>query len=227
MTSKNKPPRGRPTEAELERRKSRVLEVARKLFMEHGYAGTSVAEIAKRARVSPRMIASHFGEKEDIFTQVIIERNKRASSIAVETSSAGSLEDILFSAAKACWTTLYSPEAISYGRLIAGEGARFEAQTREMARASAASFFGILESIFSGLYRRGLITQKDHVKSAKYFFDLMVGASQPQAMMGYMDMIPTDDELKEKIVIFRNGWLEAPKEPAQSNAGATASATKG
>ena len=45
---------GRPTASELERRKARVMEVATELFISHGYAGTSLIDIARGAAVVKR-----------------------------------------------------------------------------------------------------------------------------------------------------------------------------
>jgi len=104
MPSAKRPPRGRPTQSDLEKRKARVLEVASKLFMTKGYAGTSLAEVSKLARVSPRMISAHFGNKADVVTQIILERSLVASQLAAETASGTTLEEILYGAARFAWT---------------------------------------------------------------------------------------------------------------------------
>ena len=116
MPPAKKPPRGRPTQSDLEKRKARVLEVASKLFMTRGYEGTSLAQVSKLARVSPRMISAHFGNKADIFTQVINARTVSASLLAAETATGETLEDILYGAAKFAWTAAYSPGAVSFLR---------------------------------------------------------------------------------------------------------------
>jgi AcrR family transcriptional regulator len=211
MPAKKKPLRGRPTPAELERRKARVLDIAKTLFMKHGYAGTSVARIAQTARVSPRMITAHFGDKASIFTQVITERNARYSLAVTEVAAdSNSLEDILFGVAKYAWSTSYSPEALAFTRLIVGEGERFFEQTSAIARISSESYRGSMTEIFRELHSRGLFTRDDPKRSAKYFIDLIVGTSAPQAAMGYTELVPTDDEIRLKIRIFIAGWLNAP-----------------
>ena len=138
-----------------------MLEVAETLFMTRGYAGTSVSEISKRTRVSPRLISAHFGEKADIFAQVIRARLSRAFSLARETSAEGSLEDILFSTARFALSSAYSSDAINFVRLVVGEGKRFESQTAEIARVSSDHFYGEMERIFIDLNRRGLIDVSD------------------------------------------------------------------
>ncbi|HSJ44867.1 MAG TPA: TetR/AcrR family transcriptional regulator [Euzebyales bacterium] len=54
-------------------RRSQLLDVAKEVFAEHGYDGTSVEEIAARASVSKPVVYEHFGGKEGIYA-VIVDR---------------------------------------------------------------------------------------------------------------------------------------------------------
>jgi AcrR family transcriptional regulator len=215
MAPAKRPPRGRPTQSDLEKRKARVLEVASKLFMTRGYAGTSLAEVSKLARVSPRMISAHFGNKADVFTQIILERSAIASQLAAETASGTTLEEILYGAAKFAWTTAYSPGAISFLRLVVGEGERFETHTAEIARTTSAVFYGEMERIFVDLGERKLIPLCDPKAISKYFIDLIIGFSPPQAAMGYWDLVPDCDEMKSKVHFFCLGVQAMATDEAQ------------
>lgn len=202
MTVAKNSRRGRPTPLQLEKRKQRVLEVAGALFVRHGFAGTTVSEIAKRSRVSPRLISAHFGDKTRIFAEVIRENNSQALHLAEETGPGGSLEEILFGVARFAWTMAYSPSAISFLRLLVGEGGRFTDKTSEIAKRASDDFFGRMEGIFIDLMQRGLVPDGDAQRLAKYFVDLIVGFSLVQAGMGYWDRVPDDDEIKDKIGLF-------------------------
>ena len=70
---------GRPTAAELEKRKVRVIEVATELFVSHGFAATSLVDIAREAGVATRTLYEHFGDKEAIFREVIFARDAEAT----------------------------------------------------------------------------------------------------------------------------------------------------
>ncbi len=54
-------------------RRAQLIEVGRSVFAKHGYEGTSVEEIAKRAKVSKPIIYEHFGGKEGLYA-VIVDR---------------------------------------------------------------------------------------------------------------------------------------------------------
>nr|WP_042178204.1 TetR/AcrR family transcriptional regulator [Kibdelosporangium sp. MJ126-NF4]CEL13046.1 Transcriptional regulator, TetR family [Kibdelosporangium sp. MJ126-NF4]CTQ98732.1 Transcriptional regulator, TetR family [Kibdelosporangium sp. MJ126-NF4] len=49
------------------RTRARILEVANRLFLERGYEGVTVAEIAREAGVSSVTVFNHFARKEDLF----------------------------------------------------------------------------------------------------------------------------------------------------------------
>ena len=48
-----------------------VVDAATRLFVEHGYAGTSVARIAAEAEVSPETVYAVFGTKRDLLHAVV------------------------------------------------------------------------------------------------------------------------------------------------------------
>jgi len=54
-------------------RRAQLIEVGRSVFAKYGYEGTSVEEIAKRAKVSKPIIYEHFGGKEGLYA-VIVDR---------------------------------------------------------------------------------------------------------------------------------------------------------
>jgi AcrR family transcriptional regulator len=49
-----------------------LLESARALFAERGYAGTSTREIARAASVTEPMIFRHFGSKAKLFEEAVL-----------------------------------------------------------------------------------------------------------------------------------------------------------
>lgn len=51
--------------------KSKIIDVAKKLFSENGFEGTSIRELAKIAEVNVASINYHFGSKEQLFFTII------------------------------------------------------------------------------------------------------------------------------------------------------------
>ena len=66
-------PRARMTGTE---RRQQLIGIARSLFAERGYEGTSIEEIALRANVSKPVVYEHFGGKEGLYA-VVVDREVR------------------------------------------------------------------------------------------------------------------------------------------------------
>ena len=73
----------------LERR-AQLIEVGRGVFARHGYEGTSVEEIAKRAKVSKPIIYEHFGGKEGLYAVIVDREMDYVERRIVEAISSGS-----------------------------------------------------------------------------------------------------------------------------------------
>ncbi len=56
-----------------ERTQAQILQAAMRLFIDHGYHGTSMRQIAAEAGVALSGIYNHFASKEDIFLAVLFE----------------------------------------------------------------------------------------------------------------------------------------------------------
>jgi AcrR family transcriptional regulator len=69
--------------------RDRLLDAAAALFAEHGFSGTSVASIAKRAGVTTGAIYSNFAGKDDLFTAVVERHMKRQAGAYRELYSEG------------------------------------------------------------------------------------------------------------------------------------------
>ena len=68
MVKKEKPTKGEVTRLAVE-------EAAIALFMEQGYAATSMRQIAKRAKLALGGIYNHFSSKEEIFKGIIVDKH--------------------------------------------------------------------------------------------------------------------------------------------------------
>jgi AcrR family transcriptional regulator len=68
-----------------EQRRDQLIEVARALFAEKGFEGTSVEEIAARAEVSKPVVYEHFGGKEGLYA-VVVDREVVRLDLAIHTA---------------------------------------------------------------------------------------------------------------------------------------------
>ena len=63
--------RGRPRGANRDETKARILAAAAAEFGEHGYEGTSIRSIARRAEVDPALVHHYFDDKAALVAEVV------------------------------------------------------------------------------------------------------------------------------------------------------------
>lgn len=71
-------------------RRAQLIEVGRSVFAKHGYEGTSVEEIAKRAKVSKPIVYEHFGGKEGLYAVIVDREMDYVERRVTEAISSGS-----------------------------------------------------------------------------------------------------------------------------------------
>jgi AcrR family transcriptional regulator len=62
---------GRPTREDSERKMAQLLHSAAEIFIQEGYAGTSMAKIAAAAEIGKPTIYARFGSKANLFSEVV------------------------------------------------------------------------------------------------------------------------------------------------------------
>jgi len=75
--------------------RDRVIQAAYQLFIERGYHGTSMRQIAERAKIALGSIYNHFASKEDILTAVMIERNPYRDIVPALAAAEGATAEAL------------------------------------------------------------------------------------------------------------------------------------
>jgi AcrR family transcriptional regulator len=117
---------GRPPKELAGEVDERVLEAARKVFLERGFEGASVDEIAQAARSGKQTIYARFRGKRELFTAVVtrdIATRIRQSANAIP--SGGPIEERLGNAAMFMLHASLEPERIALMRLAIAETQRF------------------------------------------------------------------------------------------------------
>ena len=78
MKKKKRAGPGRPEGDSFAR--DRILKAAEMAFSEHGYAGTSLREIVKRAHVTQALVTYYFGTKEALFKEIFMRRGREIAT---------------------------------------------------------------------------------------------------------------------------------------------------
>ena len=100
-------------------KRAAILEAAKQLFLEQGYQGVSMDQIATTAGVSKLTVYSHFGDKETLFAAAIAATCEEVLPEELfAPAPAGTLREQLRSIGQAFFDLITSDEAISMHRLM-------------------------------------------------------------------------------------------------------------
>jgi AcrR family transcriptional regulator len=196
---------GRPTLDDLQKRKERILDTAYDLFIERGYAETSLVDVARQSGVATRTIYQHYGDKADIFKAVIDERTILPHIDAPAIDTDRDLPELLLDIAHYVCAVAFSKEAISYQRLMIAESNRFPELMRGVFEGLYNRFHSTVAAAFEELAKAGKIPQHDHLQTTKFFIDLLLGAVPLHLTMNWITAPPPESELRAKVALFIAG----------------------
>ena len=193
---------GRPTAAELERRKALAIDVATDLFVTHGYAATSLVDIAKGAGVATRTIYQHFGDKEAMFREVIFARDTETVLQPPLVEPGDTLFSALSRVADYAYSVTFRERSIGLMRLMIAESNRFPDFMRSIVNSIYGRFRQNIRKMFSSLELAGLIPPGDHKRSAELFSDLILGSSPIMTYTSWAPSAPDQEDRDERIALF-------------------------
>ena len=200
---------GRPTASELDRRKARVMEVATELFVQQGFAATSLVDIARGAGVATRTLYQHFGDKEAIFREVIFARDTGAVVPPPTVQPGDTLFQALRRAGAYGYAVTYRPQSVGLMRLMIAESTRFQDFMKGVATSISARFRRNFEKVFISLEGAGLIPAGNHARSGELFSDLLLGSHPIMVYTNWNAAPPSTEDLDERINMFILGHFGA------------------
>lgn len=142
----------------------RILTAARKIFLERGFEGASIDEIALAARAGKPTIYARFGDKGALFTAVM-KRDilSRLAEFKAEAPSGATIEERLASAAITLLHWGFDSDRIARMRLAVAEARRFPDLASTVSRAARDI------STELGVRLLGEVTQSDELSSLPAF----------------------------------------------------------
>jgi AcrR family transcriptional regulator len=149
-------------------RREQLIEVARRLFAEKGFEGTSVEEIAARAEVSKPVVYEHFGGKEGLY-EVVVDREVGYLLAAIESALADAVRS----------RELVEQAALAMLDYVESHTDGFRILVRDSSVASSSGSFASLLSDIASQVEGLLVTEfKRHgleAKTAPMYAQMLVG----------------------------------------------------
>jgi AcrR family transcriptional regulator len=174
---------GRPSRQQSAQLADRILNVAEKLFLGHGFGATSIEAVAKQAGISKRTFYHRFPGKERLFEAVV----RRLIERWLPPFDSGllappDLGEALGHAAEYMLQIALTPEALALHRLVIHEAQRFPNLARIMYELGAASGIERIADHLEPRIRNGELRSMDPRFAAEQFILSVVTGPQRRAL---------------------------------------------
>ena len=182
------------------RKRAAIVRAATDLFLRRGYADTSTDQIAAAASVSKQTLYNQFGDKQRLFTEIILGVTATAERFAAELPAeavglrtAEELEPGLRALARRYLASVINPQVLALRRLMIGEAHRFPELAATYYERAPARVLAALADLFDRLGERRLLTVEDPRQAADHFAFLVLGSPLNRGMF-HIDTDSADSE---------------------------------
>jgi TetR/AcrR family transcriptional repressor of mexJK operon len=162
------------------------MAAAARVFLEHGYPGTSVDDVAAEAGVSKRTVYNVFVDKAQLFAAIIGEAIDTAERFAVELAAtlaeATDAATALTSLARELAASVLGGRVVPLRRLLIGEARRFPEFAVEYYDRAPGRVMTTIAAALRRFDERGQLRIDDAELAAEHFAFLAIGASPDRAL---------------------------------------------
>lgn len=193
-----------------ERKRQAVLDAASVLFLRHGYAGTSMDQVAALAGVSKQTVYAQFLSKEALFISLVHGMTQAAGNVVQQGMEAlpprTGLTEHLTAYAIRQLEVARSPRLMQLRRLVIAEVERFPELGKALYEGGPGRAISGLAVAFTAWSKEGLLRVSDARVAATQFNWLVMGEPVNRAMLLGDAGVPGPAELrrhaKEAVRIF-------------------------
>lgn len=168
------------------RKHEAIMEAATAVFMEKGYSGTSMDDIAKLAAVSKQTVYKHFADKEKLFAEIVLATSGRIDGmidlVADIPADPDALEDNLHRLARQFLTALTQPQVLQLRRLIIANADTFPDLGTAWYEQGFERVLATLAATFQRLADEGLLRIDEPLLAANHFSGLLLWIPVNKAM---------------------------------------------
>jgi len=176
-----------------------ILEAGADLFLQAGYSGTSMDDVAARAAVSKQTVYAQFGSKEALFVAIVGTMTGDAGNeVQQEIGALGEEDDVriaLLGYAQRQLRVVLTPRLMQLRRLVISESTRFPDLGTALHRGGPQRAIGGLADAFARWTERGLLGIADPATAASQYNWLVMGEPVNRAMLLGDEAIPSPAEL--------------------------------
>lgn len=190
-----------------------MMDAAAHLFLQKGFSGTSLDDIAADAGVSKQTVYKHFTDKDQLFREIVLHVTERAQLFVdelVSRPSTGDLEADLRELAHRHLAAVVQPEVLQLRRLVIGEADRFPDLAHAYYERGPGLVLSALAARFRDLGEQGLLRVDDPDLAANHFAWLVLAVPLDRSMFYGPSPTLTDEELRrygnEAVRVFLSAY---------------------
>ena len=182
------PRQGRPVDTVKQRA---ILTAAVESFFKHGFAATSIEQVASEAGVSKVTIYNQFGDKHGLFTRAVeLECERMRGHFQIKTMDGASLRERLVAIGEAMSAFLSRPEMVQFERRIAAETEREPSLGAAFLAAGPHSMKQAFAALLKAMDEAGELSIDDTELAAEQFAAMCKGMGDLERRFG----MPKDDK---------------------------------
>ncbi|MBZ9784065.1 TetR/AcrR family transcriptional regulator [Pseudomonas sp. REP124] len=156
----------------------RILAAAGRMFIEHGYEGASMEEIAKAAAVTRQTLYNRFPDGKESLFVAVAERMWEAFPVMNVAIDERALSDprrglMQIATAFACFWS--GPTAADFLRMVIMEGRRFPVLASRFDEVIQAPAMTVISDYLAELARRGALAVQEPETAARDFMEMLDG----------------------------------------------------
>jgi TetR/AcrR family transcriptional repressor of mexJK operon len=173
---------GRPKDLE---KRAAILEAAKDLFTERGYAGVSMDAIAQAAGVSKLTVYNHFEDKQALFLAAVKSKCEQQLPHEIfDTPLAGSMREQLVAIGRPFVALMSSREAVQLLRTLVTEGRENPALSGLFYEAGPRRTLEEFTAFLHARQSAGQLVVPDVPRAAAHFFNLLKGEIHKRLLIG-------------------------------------------
>ena len=192
----------------LPERRQALLDAARHVFLEKGYANATIDEVVARAGGSKATVYSLFENKEGLFAALVAEAAEELSALVRTFPTDGKVEDILRDFGRHYLEILTRPERTALFRLVLGECGRVPEVGDIFYRTGPQMIFQRVVELLRNAAAHGQIKVTDADGMAHLFIDAVRGHVHMQVMLNPTRR-PTAKEIERHVDFVVETFMRA------------------
>jgi TetR/AcrR family transcriptional regulator, mexJK operon transcriptional repressor len=196
-----------------------ILQAAQAVFLEKGYLGTSMDEVAGVAHVSKVTVYRHFTDKHTLFTAVVTsaieEAEQSTRSLVDQLGQSVDIEKDLRAFARQHIVDVTQPHLIKMRRMIIAEAGRSPGLAQVWHRRGPEQAHNTLAVQIKQLVRRGILQVSDPLLAAQQLNYLILSVPINEAMFTGRDQPYSrrqlqqyaDEAVRVFLAAYRPSWV--------------------